>query len=87
MTSNYDRHNRPRDSYRSRVYGVDAKVANPELKICTLTDDVRFACEMQVKKGRGYETAEDNVSEEQYCCAALQQLRLGSPSRNGRQGT
>ena len=31
MTSNYDRHNRPRDSYRSRVYGVDAKLANPEL--------------------------------------------------------
>lgn len=41
------------------------EIANPDLKICTLTDDVRFACEMQVKKGRGYETAEDNVSEEQ----------------------
>ena len=28
------------------------EIANPELKICTLTDDVRFLCEMQVKKGR-----------------------------------
>jgi len=40
------------------------EIANPELKICTLTDDVRFACEMQVKKGRGYVTAEENVNEE-----------------------
>ena len=40
------------------------EIANPELKICTLTDDVRFLCEMQVKKGRGYVTAEENVSEE-----------------------
>jgi DNA-directed RNA polymerase subunit alpha len=40
------------------------EIANPGLKICTLTDDVRFACEMQVKKGRGYVTAEENVNEE-----------------------
>ncbi len=40
------------------------EIANPDLKICTLTDDVRFACEMQVKKGRGYVTAEENVTEE-----------------------
>jgi len=40
------------------------EIANPDLKICTLTDDVRFLCEMQVKKGRGYVTAEENVSEE-----------------------
>jgi len=40
------------------------EIANPELKICTLTDDVRFSCEMQVKKGRGYVTAEENVNEE-----------------------
>lgn len=42
----------------------NVEIANPELKICTLTDDVRFYCEMQVKKGRGYVTAEENVSEE-----------------------
>ncbi len=40
------------------------EIANSDLKICTLTDDVRFSCEMQVKKGRGYVTAEENVNEE-----------------------
>ena len=39
----------------------NVEIANPELKICTLTEDVRFYCEMQVKKGRGYVTAEENV--------------------------
>jgi len=43
----------------------NVEVVNPELLICSLTDDVRFYCEMQVKKGRGYVTAEDNVTEEQ----------------------
>ena len=42
----------------------NVEIANPELKICTLTEDVRFFCEMQVKKGRGYVTAEENVTEE-----------------------
>jgi DNA-directed RNA polymerase subunit alpha len=43
----------------------NVEVVNPELKICTLTDDVRLYCEMQVRKGRGYVTAEDNVTEDQ----------------------
>src|SRR5262245_50932201 len=42
----------------------NVEIVNPELHICTLTDDVRFYCEMQVKKGRGYITAADNVSED-----------------------
>jgi DNA-directed RNA polymerase subunit alpha len=42
----------------------NVEIANPDLKICTLTDNVRFACEMQVKKGRGYVTAEENVTDE-----------------------
>jgi DNA-directed RNA polymerase subunit alpha len=42
----------------------NVEVVNPDLKICSLTDDVRFYMEMQVKKGRGYVTAEDNVAEE-----------------------
>lgn len=42
----------------------NVEIANPELKICTLTDKVRFYCEMQVRKGRGYVTAEENVSED-----------------------
>ncbi|MBL8749226.1 MAG: DNA-directed RNA polymerase subunit alpha [Planctomycetes bacterium] len=43
----------------------NVEIANPDLKICTLTEDVRFFCEMQVKKGRGYVTAEENVADEQ----------------------
>jgi DNA-directed RNA polymerase subunit alpha len=43
----------------------NVEVVNTDLKICTLTDDVRFYAEIQVKKGRGYVTAEDNVAEEQ----------------------
>lgn len=42
----------------------NVEIANPELKICTLTEDVRFHCEMQVRKGRGYVTAEENVTED-----------------------
>ncbi len=43
----------------------NVEVVNTDLKVCTLTDDVRFYCEIQVKKGRGYVTAEDNVSEDE----------------------
>lgn len=42
----------------------NVEVVNPDLKICTLTDNVRFYCEIQVKKGRGYVPAEENVSED-----------------------
>jgi len=42
----------------------NVEIVNPDLKICTLTDDVRFYAEIQVRKGRGYVTAEDNVAEE-----------------------
>lgn len=42
----------------------NVEIVNPDLKICTLTDEVRFYCEMQVRKGRGYVTAEDNVGED-----------------------
>ena len=43
----------------------NVEVVNTDLKVCTLTDDVRFYCEIMVKKGRGYVTAEDNVAEDQ----------------------
>ena len=42
----------------------NVEVVNTDLKIATLTDDVRFHCEIQVKKGRGYVTSDDNVSED-----------------------
>lgn len=43
----------------------NVEVVNTDLGICRLTDDVRFYAEIQVKKGRGYVTAEDNVNEDQ----------------------
>ena len=42
----------------------NVEIVNPDLKVCALTDEVRFFCEMQVKKGRGYVTADDNATEE-----------------------
>ena len=42
----------------------NVEIVNPDLTICTLTDDVRFYAEIEVKKGRGYVTAEDNIIDE-----------------------
>jgi DNA-directed RNA polymerase subunit alpha len=42
----------------------NVEIVNQDLKICTLTEDVRFYCEIQVRKGRGYVTAEDNAGDE-----------------------
>ncbi|MEE9200445.1 MAG: DNA-directed RNA polymerase subunit alpha C-terminal domain-containing protein, partial [Candidatus Brocadiales bacterium] len=41
-----------------------AEIINPDLHIATLTGGVNFKVEMEVKKGRGYETAEENEPEE-----------------------
>jgi DNA-directed RNA polymerase subunit alpha len=40
------------------------KIINPDLHIATLTDDVDFEIEMEVARGRGYVTAEENEKEE-----------------------
>ncbi len=42
----------------------DAEIVNPDLHIATLSDNVDFEVEMEVKKGRGYVTAEENEPEE-----------------------
>ena len=42
----------------------NVEIVNTDLKICTLTEDVRFYAEIQVRKGRGYVTAEDNVGDD-----------------------
>jgi DNA-directed RNA polymerase subunit alpha len=42
----------------------NVEVVTTDLKIATLTDDVRFHCEIQVKKGRGYVTSDDNVTDD-----------------------
>jgi len=44
--------------------GADAEVVNPDLVICSITTDRRFECEIEVRKGRGYVTAEENAREE-----------------------
>lgn len=40
------------------------QIVNPEHIIATLTDDVPFVVEMGVENGRGYKTAEENVTKE-----------------------
>ena len=37
------------------------EIVNPELVLCTLTDDIHFDLEMTARKGRGYRTAEENI--------------------------
>ena len=40
------------------------EVVNPDLHICTLTDDITLSVEMTARKGRGYRTAEENIDAE-----------------------
>ncbi|MFQ5861809.1 MAG: DNA-directed RNA polymerase subunit alpha [Candidatus Brocadiales bacterium] len=42
----------------------DVEIVNPDLHIATLSENVDFEVEMEVKKGRGYVTAEENEPEE-----------------------
>ena len=41
------------------------EIVNPELVLCSLTDDVTLNIEMTARKGRGYRTAEENITPEQ----------------------
>ncbi|HYG74812.1 MAG TPA: DNA-directed RNA polymerase subunit alpha [Planctomycetota bacterium] len=41
------------------------EIVNPDLVICNLTDDVTLNIEMQARKGRGYRTAEENITPDQ----------------------
>ncbi len=43
----------------------NAEIVNPDLHIATLANKTRFQLEMEVSKGRGYVTAEENSGEEQ----------------------
>lgn len=42
----------------------DVEILNKDLHIVTLSDDVEFKVDMEVRKGRGYVTAEENDSED-----------------------
>lgn len=44
---------------------MDVKIVNPDLHIATLTEDVPFRAELEVRRGRGYVTAEENAQGEQ----------------------
>ena len=46
--------------------GSDCEIINTDLTICTITDENRtFDAEIEVRRGRGYVTAEENAREEQ----------------------
>lgn len=47
------------------VVGSDAEVVNKDLVICHLTTGRTFEAEVEVRKGRGYVTAEENAREDQ----------------------
>jgi len=42
------------------VVPANVKIINPDLQIATLVDEVPFRLEVEVKKGKGYVTAEEN---------------------------
>ncbi len=43
----------------------NCEIVNPDLRICTISDPkAKFEAEMTVRRGRGYITAEENISEE-----------------------
>ncbi len=42
---------------------ANVEILNPELKICTLTDNIRFSATIFAKKGRGYVPAEENIDD------------------------
>lgn len=41
------------------------EIVNPDLVLCNLTDDVSLSIEMTSRRGRGYRTAEENITAEQ----------------------
>jgi len=40
------------------------EIVNPELVLCTLTDDISLSLELTARRGRGYRTAEENINPE-----------------------
>ncbi len=46
-------------------HSSNVEVINKDLKLCTLTENVRFLCSLRAQKGRGYVTAEENIEDDQ----------------------
>lgn len=47
------------------ITDASVEVVNGDLHIATLSEDINFTVEMEVRKGRGYVTAEENEPDEQ----------------------
>ncbi|MCF6147236.1 MAG: DNA-directed RNA polymerase subunit alpha [Candidatus Kuenenia sp.] len=62
------------------------EIINSDLHIATLSEDVAFNVEMEVRKGRGYVTADENESEEQEI-GLIAVDSVFSPVRNVRYAT
>ncbi len=50
---------------RDIITDSSVEIVNEDLHIATLSEDINFTVEMEVRKGRGYVTAEENEPEEQ----------------------
>ena len=65
VTLRIDRNTKGAVTAADVVCDPGAEIVNPDLHICTLTEDAEFACEMTARRGRGYVTAEENELPEQ----------------------
>src|SRR5438128_4468796 len=63
-TIRIDRHERGVVTAGTILADDAIQINNPEHVLATLTDDVPFVVEMTVENGRGYRTAEENVSKD-----------------------
>jgi len=64
-TLKIERHTRGEVTAADIQADPDVEIANPELHIATLSEDVDFVVEMEARRGRGYATAEENTKPEQ----------------------
>jgi len=64
-TLKIERHTRGEVTAADIQADPDVEIANPELHIATLGEDVDFVVEMEARRGRGYATAEENTKPEQ----------------------
>ncbi|MCF6155970.1 MAG: DNA-directed RNA polymerase subunit alpha [Candidatus Brocadia sp.] len=65
------------------ITDASVEIVNGDLHIATLSEDINFIVEMEVRKGRGYVTAEENESDEQEV-GLIPVDSLFSPVRNVR---
>ena len=64
-TLKIERHTRGEVTAADIQHDPDVEIANPDLHIATLSEDLDFVVEMEARRGRGYATAEENTKPEQ----------------------